>query len=142
MNRSEEAAAAVYKELYREGAEILARVLEEEREAQLDARLLLEHVCGTNLQTLLLDGERPVSVEEAGLYREYVSRRSGREPLAYILGERDFMGLVFEVNRDVLIPEHDTENLIEEIMRDVHDSDRILDLCTGSGCILLSLLKY
>ena len=142
MNRSEEAAAAVYKELYREGAEILARVLEEEREAQLDARLLLEHVCGTNLQTLLLDGERPVSVEEAGLYREYVSRRIGREPLAYILGERDFMGLVFEVNKDVLIPEQDTENLIEEIMRDVYDSDRILDLCTGSGCILLSLLKY
>ena len=134
--------AAAYKELYREGAGSLARVLEEEREAQLDARLLLEHVCGTNLQTLLLDGERPVSVEEAGLYREYVSRRIGREPLAYILGERDFMGLVFEVNRDVLIPEHDTENLIEEIMRDVHDSDRILDLCTGSGCILLSLLNY
>ena len=142
MNRSEEAAAAVYKELYREGAEILARVLEEEREAQLDARLLLEHVCGTNLQTLLLDGERPVSVEEAGLYREYVSRRSGREPLAYILGERDFMGLVFEVNRDVLIPEQDTENLIEEIMKETCDGDRILDLCTGSGCILLSLLHY
>ena len=142
MNTIEGAAPAAYKELYAEGAGILARVLEEEREAQLDARLLLEHVCGTNLQTLLLDGERPVSVEEAGLYREYVSRRIGREPLAYILGERDFMGLVFEVNKDVLIPEQDTENLIEEIMRDVHDSDRILDLCTGSGCILLSLLNY
>ena len=142
MNSGKTAAAAVYKELYREGAGILARVLEEEREAQLDARLLLEHVCGTGLQTLLLDGERPVSAEQAGLYREYVLRRSRREPLAYILGEREFMGLTFEVNADVLIPEQDTENLIEEIMRELHDSDRILDLCTGSGCILLSLLHY
>ena len=134
--------AAAYKELYREGAGILALVLEQEREAQLDARLLLEHVCGTDLQTLLVDGERLVSEADAALYRELVLRRKNREPLAYILGERDFMGLTFEVNSDVLIPEQDTENLIEEIMKETHDSDRILDLCTGSGCILLSLLKY
>ena len=142
MNTIEGAAPAAYKELYAEGAGILARVLEEEREAQLDARLLLEHVCGTDLQALLLDGERLVSEADAALYREFVLRRRNREPLAYILGERDFMGLTFEVNRDVLIPEQDTENLIEEIMKELHDSDRILDLCTGSGCILLSLLNY
>ena len=142
MNSREEAAAAVYKELYREGVQTLTPVLNEEREAQLDTRLLLEYVCGTNLQTLILDGERPVSAQEAALFREYVARRKNREPLAYILGEWDFMGLSFEVSPDVLIPEQDTENLIEEIMKDLHDSDRILDLCTGSGCILLSLLKY
>ena len=142
MNSSKGAAAAAYKELYREGAGILARVLEEEREAQLDARLLLEHVCGTDLQTLLLDGDRLVSEAETALYRELVHRRSSREPLAYILGEWDFMGITLEVNADVLIPEQDTENLIEEIMKEMHDSDRILDLCTGSGCILLSLLNY
>ena len=142
MNSREEAAAAVYKELYREGVQILTPVLNEEREAQLDTRLLLEYVCGTNLQTLILDGERPVSAQEAALFREYVARRKNREPLAYILGEWDFMGLSFEVSPDVLIPEQDTENLIEEIMKDLHDLDRILDLCTGSGCILLSLLKY
>lgn len=142
MNSREEAAAAVYKELYREGVQILTPVLNEEREAQLDTRLLLEYVCGTNLQTLILDGERPVSAQETALFREYVARRKNREPLAYILGEWDFMGLSFEVSPDVLIPEQDTENLIEEIMKDLHDSDRILDLCTGSGCILLSLLKY
>ncbi|MBQ8053050.1 MAG: peptide chain release factor N(5)-glutamine methyltransferase [Lachnospiraceae bacterium] len=128
--------------MYREGAQILSSVLEQEREAQLDARLLLEHVCGTNLQTLLLEGDRPVSAQEAALYREYVARRKKREPLAYILEKWEFMGLPFEVGPDVLIPEQDTENLIEEIMKDLHDSDRILDLCTGSGCILLSLLKY
>ena len=142
MKSREDAAEAAYKELYREGAQILSSVLEQEREAQLDARLLLEHVCGTNLQTLLLEGDRPVSAQEAALYREYVARRKKWEPLAYILEKWEFMGLPFEVGPDVLIPEQDTENLIEEIMKDLHDSDRILDLCTGSGCILLSLLKY
>ena len=103
MNSNKGAAAAVYKELYREGAEILARVLDEEREAQLDARLLLEHVCGTGLQTLLLDGERPVSEEEASLYREYVLRRSRREPLAYVVGEGDSMGVTQDGNYEVMI---------------------------------------
>jgi release factor glutamine methyltransferase len=142
LNSREEAAAAVYKELYREGVQILTPVLNEEREAQLDTRLLLEYVCGTNLQTLILDGERPVSAQEAALFREYVARRKNREPLAYILGEWDFMGLSFEVSPDVLIPEQDTENLVEEILKEGRDGERILDLCTGSGCILLSLLHY
>ena len=131
-----------YRALYSEGAAALSAVLEEEREAQLDARLLLEHVCGTSLQTLLLDGDRSVSGPEAELYKTLIERRCNREPLAYILGKWDFMGLEFGVSRDVLIPEQDTENLVEEVMREICDGDRILDLCTGSGCILLSLLHY
>lgn len=137
-----EQAETIYRELYGEGVGILTAVLEEEREAKLDARLLLEHVCGTGLQTLLLDGDRPVSAEETEAYRDLLDRRKRREPLAYILGRSDFMGLTFEVSEDVLIPEQDTENLIEEILRETCDGDRILDLCTGSGCILLSLLHY
>lgn len=131
-----------YRELYNEGNSALSMALEEEREAQLDARLLLEHVCGTSFQTLLLDGKRPVTDNEAELYRRLLKRRCSREPLAYILGKWDFMGLEFGVSSDVLIPEQDTENLVEEVMREVCDGDRILDLCTGSGCILLSLLNY
>jgi len=131
-----------YREIYSEGAEALTAVLKEEREAQLDARLLLEHVCGTSLQTLLLEGDRPVSDSDAELYRELIRRRCSREPLAYILGKWDFMGLEFGVSSHVLIPEQDTENLVEEVMRELCDGDRILDLCTGSGCILLSLLHY
>ena len=131
-----------YRELYNEGNSALSMALEEEREAQLDARLLLEHVCGTSLQPLLLDGERHVTDNEAELYRRLLKRRCSREPLAYILGKWDFMGLEFGVSSDVLIPEQDTENLVEEVMREVCDGDRILDLCTGSGCILLSLLNY
>ena len=139
---NESARDTVYRELCQEGARILSGIMEEEREAQLDARLLLEYVCGTNLQTLLLDAERVVSREEVERYRELLVRRSRRELLAYIVGSSDFMGLTFEVDNRVLIPEQDTENLIEEIMKETCDGDRILDLCTGSGCILLSLLHY
>lgn len=131
-----------YGKLYEEGTRILADAGIEEREAKLDARFLLEHVCGTTLQTLLLNKERPVSAEEEGAYRELIAQRRERVPLSYITGSRDFMGLTFLVTRDVLIPEQDTENLAEEIMRHLCGGERILDLCTGSGCILLSLLSY
>ena len=131
-----------YGKLYEEGTRILADAGIEEREAKLDARFLLEHVCGTTLQTLLLNKERAVSEEEEGAYRELIAQRRVRVPLSYITGNRDFMGLTFIVTRDVLIPEQDTENLAEEIMRHLCGGERILDLCTGSGCILLSLLSY
>ena len=131
-----------YRELYAEGVQILCAEGIEEREAKLDARLLLEHVCGTSLQTFLLEGEKAVALSDTAIYRELVQRRSLREPLSYITGTRDFMGLTFEVNRDVLIPEQDTENLVEEVMKQLCGGERVLDLCTGSGCILLSLLQY
>ncbi len=131
-----------YRELYAEGVQILCVEGIEEREAKLDARLLLEHVCGTSLQTFLLEGEKAVALSDTAIYRELVQRRSLREPLSYITGTRDFMGLTFEVNRDVLIPEQDTENLVEEVMKQLCGGERVLDLCTGSGCILLSLLQY
>lgn len=142
MHNTQRTEYFTYREIYSEGTEALAAVLEQEREAQLDARLLLEHVCGTSVQTLLLEGDRPVSESDADLYRELIKRRCSREPLAYILGKWDFMGLEFGVSSHVLIPEQDTENLVEEVMRELCDGDRILDLCTGSGCILLSLLHY
>ena len=134
-------AKIMYRELYEEGTKILIDAGLEEREAGLDARYLLEHTCGTTLHTLLFD-ERSVSEEEAGLYRELIARRSERVPLSYITGIGHFMGLGFKVDRNVLIPEQDTENLVEEIMRQLCGGERILDLCTGSGCILLSLLHY
>ena len=63
-------------------------------------------------------------------------------PLQHITGEQDFMGLTFEVNGHVLVPRQDTEILVEEAMRFLHDGMDVLDMCTGSGCILLSLLHY
>lgn len=111
-------------------------------DGRLDARLLLEEACGTDVQTLLAHPERPVSGEEEALYRSFLERRRKREPLAYIVSHQEFMGLDFYVSPSVLIPNQDTETLVEEALRDLKAGDRILDLCTGSGCILLSLLHY
>jgi len=111
-------------------------------EAQLDARLLLEEICGTDHNTLLCHGDREVSEEEEEQYRRALEQRAVHVPLQHLLGYQDFMGLRFRVNEHVLIPRQDTEILVEEAMRYLHDGMRILDLCTGSGCILLSLLHY
>ena len=111
-------------------------------EAQLDARLLLEEVCGTDHNTLLCHGDREMSEAEEEQYRRALEQRAVHVPLQHLLGYQDFMGLRFQVNEHVLIPRHDTEILVEEAMRYLHDGMRILDLCTGSGCILLSLLHY
>ncbi len=111
-------------------------------EAQLDARLLLEEVCGTDHNTLLCHGDREVSEAEEEQYRKALEQRAVHVPLQHLLGYQDFMGLRFQVNGHVLIPRQDTEILVEEAMRYLHDGMRILDLCTGSGCILLSLLHY
>lgn len=141
--RAEEA-CKTYRELYEEGR----RILEQAGlpDAALDARFLLEEVCGTNLQTLLVFPEKKVTEEEVNQYRTFVQRRKDREPTAMILGEWDFMGLTFRLNKSTLIPEQDTEVLVETALEELKRRGpgeaplRILDLCTGSGCILLSLL--
>lgn len=129
-----------YRELYEYGA---GRLKEEGiEEASLDARLLLEEVCNTNRNDLLAHGDEPVEEERYKAYLGFVEKRSRHIPLQHILGYQEFMGLRFRVTPDVLIPRQDTETLVEEVMRCLHDGMRILDLCTGSGCILLSLLRY
>lgn len=129
-----------YGEVYREGAARLGEA--GVNEALLDARLLLEYVCGTDQNTLLAHGEREISEEEYERYRNLIGKRAVHVPLQHLTGEQSFMGLTFVVNKDVLIPRQDTEILVEEVMKNLHDGMRILDLCTGSGCILLSLLRY
>lgn len=126
------------RDVYEEGAALLAGL----EDAALDARLLLEHFCGIDTNRLLAEPQMPVSSEHRSAFLKGIERRAAREPLAYIIGEQSFMGLPFIVSEDVLIPEQDTENLVEEALRMIDDGSRILDLCTGSGCILLSLLRY
>ena len=128
----------LYRQTYEEGVLFLSPLAE----ASLDARLLLEAACGTKVSDLFGRPERPVSDDEYDKYRQYLNQRKGRIPVAYILGEWDFMGLPFTVSPDVLIPNQDTELLVEEAMKAVTGGMHILDLCTGSGCILLSLLQY
>lgn len=129
-----------YRELYENGCAVLAAAGIEE--AALDARLLLEHVCHTNRNDLLVHGERPVEPEQAEQYRNCIEERGKRIPLQHLTGEQDFMGLSFKVNEHVLIPRQDTEILVEEVLKELHDGMSILDMCTGSGCILISLLHY
>lgn len=129
-----------YKKLYENGIEILNRA--GIAEAKLDARLLLEYACQTDHSVLFAHPEREISEKEYDNYIGLIERRAKREPVAYILGNWDFMGLNFKVNSNVLIPEQDTEVLVEEAMRYTEDGFKVLDLCTGSGCIALSLLNY
>lgn len=129
-----------YAEIYGEGR---ARLTEAGiDEAALDARLLLEYVCKTDRNTLLAHGDREVLAKECRSYRELIEKRAEHVPLQHLTGEQEFMGLTFLVNEDVLVPRQDTEVLVEEVMKNLHDGMRILDMCTGSGCILLSLLHY
>lgn len=129
-----------YREVYQEGVKVLTEAAI--AEAALDARLLLEYVCKTDRNTLLAHGDREVTGEEQEQYLETIARRAAHAPLQHITGEQEFMGLTFVVNNKVLVPRQDTEVLVEEVMRNLHDGMRILDMCTGSGCILLSLLQY
>lgn len=129
-----------YQVLYKKGRDALAQA--EVPEAELDARLLLEWVCHTDRQTLLAHGDREVSASEEAAYLRAIETRASRTPLQHITGTQNFMGLDLTAGPQALIPRQDTEVLAEEALRYLHDGMRILDLCTGSGCILLSLLRY
>ena len=129
-----------YRECYEQGCRTLQAAGIEE--AALDARLLLETVCGTDRNDLLVHGEQPVAPEAEEKYLNWIRQRAEHIPLQQLTGEQDFMGLTFAVNEHVLIPRQDTEILVEEVLKELHDGMRVLDMCTGSGCILLSLLHY
>ena len=129
-----------YRKLYETGKDRLEKA--GIQEAALDARLLLEEVCRTDRNTLLVHGDRAVTEEEEPQVRIFIERRSTHEPLQQITGWQEFMGLRFSVTEDVLVPRQDTETLVEEVLRYLRDGMEILDVCTGSGCILLSLLRY
>lgn len=130
----------IYRKLYETGKEQLMQAGVEE--AALDARLLLEYVCHTARNDLLVHGDREVADREQERYCSLIRKRSERIPLQHLTGVQEFMGLEFLVNEHVLIPRQDTEILVEEVMKHLHDGFRVLDMCTGSGCILLSLLHY
>ena len=127
-----------YRECYQSGVKRLHAAGVPEPET--DARLLLEFVCGTNYNTLLAHGGTKVSREKEAAYEALIKRREKREPLQLLTGEQDFYGLTFRVNRHVLIPRQDTEILVEYALKRLKSGMELLDMCTGSGCILISLL--
>ncbi len=129
-----------YAEAYEKGKNILTEA--GIAEAGLEARLLLEHVCGTGRNDLLVHGDRLVEDVQCSSYEQLLTGRADRIPLQYLTGCQEFMGLNFAADRHVLIPRQDTEILVEEVLKNLHDGMEILDMCTGSGCILISLLRY
>ena len=111
-------------------------------EAGLDAWLLLEFKTGKNRAYYFAHGDEPVSDETAAEYLTLIGRRAGHIPVQQLTHQAFFMGYEFYVNENVLIPRQDTETLVEEALKHLEDVEKpeILDMCTGSGCILLSLL--
>ncbi|MDX2055426.1 MAG: peptide chain release factor N(5)-glutamine methyltransferase [Polyangiaceae bacterium] len=112
--------------------------------ARLDAELLLGRVLSFDRLKLILEAHRELTAHELSSFRELIRRRRQHEPIAYILGEREFYGHMFRVDRRVLIPRPDTETLVEVALartREAYMYGRALDLCTGSGCVAISLAK-
>lgn len=122
------------------GKELLKQTGIEEYET--DAWLLLEASCGCTRNDYYLRGNSPLTKEQELLWKQYLEKRTERIPVQQILGVQEFMGLPFIVTGDVLCPRQDTETLVEEALKVLRPGERILDLCTGSGCILISLLTY
>jgi release factor glutamine methyltransferase len=111
---------------------------------RFEARLLLAHAAGLSAEQLIARGAEPAPAAVAERLRALTARRVLREPMAYILGEREFWGLPFKVSPAVLVPRPDSETLIEAalaLMPDRQRPWRILDLGVGSGCLLLTLLR-
>lgn len=151
------------REVYQIGTEKLVAAGIEE--ASLDAWYLLEHVTGISRAGFLADSGKRMEEAEKETYLELIERRAMRIPLQHITGVQEFMGLEFQVNEHVLIPRQDTEILVETALKEmsrrfknlrnlkeqrrtgteesnVETQVQILDMCTGSGCILLSILYY
>ncbi len=108
-------------------------------EATLDSWYLLEWATGVSKARYFMDPSRSLSDEESQKYLDGIARRGQRIPLQHITGEQEFMGLKFLVNEHVLVPRQDTEILVEEGLKRIRPNMRVLDMCTGSGCIIISL---
>jgi release factor glutamine methyltransferase len=109
--------------------------------SRLEAEWLLCASLSLDRVGLYLNFDKPLSESELALFRGKVARRARREPLQYILGTQEFMGLEFDVTPAVLIPRLDTEVLVEEALQRANPSARILDIGVGSGCITVALAK-
>lgn len=111
-------------------------------DSESDAWLLLENACGCTRNDLYVRGGQLLTKEQEKWYLELLAKREKRIPVQQILGMTCFYGLDFIVTPDVLCPRQDTEILVEEALKKIRPGDRLLDVCTGSGCIILTLLHF
>ena len=109
-------------------------------DADIDAWYLLSYVTGLDRAAFFFFFYEPMAEPDMIRYRDLVTKRGERIPLQHLTGEQEFMGLDFHVNEHVLIPRQDTECLVERVLPYV-DGKRVLDVCTGSGCIAIAIAK-
>ncbi len=131
------------KELYNTGTDILKNA--SIQESSLDAWYLLEYVTGITRARYFVDSQQTVPQNHQKQYLQLIQKRAEHIPLQHLTGVQEFMGLEFHVNEHVLIPRQDTEILVEtalEKLKEISNPVNLLDMCTGSGCILLSILYY
>ncbi|PWJ50909.1 peptide chain release factor N(5)-glutamine methyltransferase [Faecalicatena contorta] len=143
------------KEAYQQGKDVLVKT--GTPDADLDAWLLLEYVSKISRAMYYAIPDKPLTQDEESQYLHYIERRAQHIPLQHLTGVQEFMGLEFQVNEHVLIPRQDTELLAEEALKIIGEAVkgrpegtfepaggryRLLDMCTGSGCILLSILHH
>jgi len=111
---------------------------------RLDAELLLTHVLGVDRVKLVIESERQLTPDELARYRGLIQRRRAGEPIAYILGRREFYGITIAVDRRALVPRPDTETLVEVALERTRSRSmfgRALDLCTGTGCVAVAFAR-
>lgn len=128
-----------FREALEKGEKVLSR--EGIVDAKNDAWLLLAMVCKINRTYYYVHMDEELTVEQTSEYESVLRKRAEHIPLQYITGEQEFMGLTFKVSPAVLIPRQDTETLVEEALKVIKPGMKVMDMCTGSGCILISILK-
>jgi release factor glutamine methyltransferase len=106
---------------------------------RFEAEVLLAHALGLGRLDLYTGFDRPMEKRELQAYREMIVRRRQGEPVAYITGQKEFWSLDFQVDHRVLIPRPETELLVESVLERAPEGGRVLDLCTGSGCVAVAL---
>lgn len=111
-------------------------------DAKSDVNLLFYYLLGFDRSYLFMHANDEIDGEKVDIILGAISKREKRIPLQHITGKQEFMGLEFLVSGDVLVPRFDTENLVEEALIYANDGDKILDMCTGSGCIIISIMQY
>lgn len=127
-----------YRELISLGEKVLE--MADIVDVKTDAWLLMEMVCKIDRNFYYMHMDEEISEEELREYEIAIKKRAEHIPLQYIIGETEFMGLKFKVNSSVLVPRQDTETLVEEALKIVSPGMKVLDMCTGSGCIIVSIL--
>ena len=110
-------------------------------DAKTDSWLLLAMACKIDHTYYYMHIDEEMSEEQVREFEVLIRKRAERVPLQYITGEQEFMGLTFHVNSNVLIPRQDTETLVEEALKVIKLGMKVMDMCTGSGCVLISILK-